>query len=152
VDVVIFAAGAGGGASPDKTMLIDERGAIKAIDLAKEHNVDKFIMLSAVGADNPSEIEIEESMKVYYESKYRADTHLENSGVTYTIIRPGLLTNEKATGNIRAGEKLQDREGKITRADVAEVMVKSIKLSNLDNKAIEILNDETEIDAVIKNV
>ncbi|PPA71180.1 SDR family oxidoreductase [Jeotgalibacillus proteolyticus] len=145
VDIVIFAAGAGGDTGPEKTILIDEDGAIKSIDLAKEHGVEKFIMLSAIGADNPSELDLDESMEVYYEAKRRADVHLKNSGLTYTIVRPGLLTNDEPTGKIRASQRLQDRDGEITRADVAEVLVQAIELDNLNNKAFEILNEVTEI-------
>ncbi|WP_041058251.1 SDR family oxidoreductase [Jeotgalibacillus campisalis] len=145
VDIVIFAAGAGGGSGADKTKAIDKEGAIKAIDLAKEHGVEKFIMLSAIGAGKPSELDLDEAMEVYYDAKHTADAHLENSGLTYTIVRPGLLTDDEATGKIRASERLQDRDGEITRADVAEVLVQAIELDNLNHKAIEILNERTEI-------
>ncbi|MDG5470549.1 SDR family oxidoreductase [Jeotgalibacillus sp. ET6] len=145
VDIVIFAAGSGGNTGADKTKSIDEEGAIKAVDLAKEHGVEKFIMLSAIGAGKPSELDLDEAMEVYYDAKHNADAHLEKSGLTYTIIRPGLLTDDEATGKIRASERLQNREGEITRADVAEVLVQAIELDNLNNKAIEILNEQTEI-------
>ncbi|MGD7043925.1 SDR family oxidoreductase [Jeotgalibacillus proteolyticus] len=145
VDIVIFAAGSGGNTGPDKTKSIDEEGAIKAVDLAKEHGVEKFIMLSAIGAGDPSELDLDEAMEVYYDAKHKADAHLEKSGLTYTIVRPGLLTDDEATGKIRASERLQNREGEITRADVAEVLVQAIELDNLNNKAIEILNERTEI-------
>ncbi|TDL34827.1 SDR family oxidoreductase [Jeotgalibacillus sp. S-D1] len=145
VDVVIFAAGSGGNTGPDKTKSVDKEGAIKAIDYAKAHGVKKFIMLSALGAEDPSQLDLDESMEVYYDAKHAADVHLEKSGLTYTIIRPGALTDEDAKGTIRAEEILENRDGDITRADVAAVLVQAVNMDGLNNKAIEILNDETDI-------
>lgn len=145
VDVVIFAAGSGGNTGPDKTKSVDKDGAIKAIDYAKAHGVKKFIMLSALGAGDPSQLDVDESMEVYYDAKHAADVHLEQSGLTYTIVRPGALTDDEAKGTIRAADVLEDRDGEITRADVAAVLVQAIEMDGLNNKAIEILNDETDM-------
>ncbi|TFE03296.1 SDR family oxidoreductase [Jeotgalibacillus sp. R-1-5s-1] len=145
VDAVIFAAGSGGHTGPDKTKSVDEKGAMKAIDIAVEKGISKFVMLSAIAADEPSVLDLDENMQIYYEAKKNADQYLINSGLNYTIIRPGLLTNEKGTGKIRAAEKLSDRQGEITREDVADVLVASLEHSNLNNRIIEILNDETDM-------
>ncbi|MFB1080909.1 SDR family oxidoreductase [Jeotgalibacillus sp. JSM ZJ347] len=145
VDAVIFAAGSGGHTGPEKTKSVDEEGAIKAIDLAVEKGVKKFVMLSAIGAGDLSSMDIGDDMKAYYEAKHAADQHLEKSGLNYSIIRPGLLTDEKGTGKIRAAEVLIDRQGDITRSDVAEVLVLALDHENLNNKAVEILNDEEDM-------
>ncbi|WP_227395357.1 SDR family oxidoreductase [Jeotgalibacillus aurantiacus] len=145
VDAVIFAAGSGGHTGPDKTKSVDEEGAMKAIDIAVEKGISKFVMLSAIAADEPSVLDLDENMQIYYEAKKNADQYLINSGLNYTIIRPGLLTNEKGTGKIRAAEKLSDRQGEITREDVADVLVASLEHPNLNNRIVEILNDETDM-------
>ena len=152
VDAVIFTAGSGGHTGADKTKAIDKEGAIKAIDLAKKHGVEKFVMLSAIGAGDPSQLDLDESMEGYYDAKHHADKHLMESGLTFTIVRPGLLTDKKATGRIRAAGKLLDQDGEITREDVAKVLVQSIKADNLNQKAIEILNDEEEIEQVLSRL
>ncbi|TFE02997.1 SDR family oxidoreductase [Jeotgalibacillus salarius] len=145
VDAVIFAAGSGGHTGPDQTKAIDEIGAIKAIDLAVEKGIKKFVMLSAIGAGDLSSMDIGDDMKAYYEAKHAADKHLEKSGLNYSIIRPGLLTNEQETGKIRAAEMLENRNGEITRGDVAAVLVSALEHENLINKAVEILNDEEDM-------
>ncbi|MDZ5711923.1 SDR family oxidoreductase [Jeotgalibacillus haloalkalitolerans] len=145
VDAVIFAAGSGGHTGPEKTKSVDEEGAIKAIDLAVKKGVKKFVMLSAIGAGDLSSMDISDDMEDYYKAKHAADQHLENSGLNYSIIRPGLLTDEKGTDKIRAAEVLDDRQGEITRSDVAEVLVLALDHENLNNKAVEILNDEEDM-------
>ncbi|AJD91211.1 hypothetical protein JMA_18940 [Jeotgalibacillus malaysiensis] len=145
VDAVIFAAGSGGHTGDDKTKSIDEEGAIRAIDLSVKKGIKKFVMLSAIGAGDLSTMEISDDMKAYYHAKHNADKHLENSGLNYSIIRPGLLTDNKETGKIRAAEILTDRKGDITRADVATVLVLALEHENLNNKAVEILNDEEDM-------
>ncbi len=85
-DVVIFAAGAGG-ASDELTRAVDQEGAIKVIDAAKANGIDRFLMLSSVGTEEPKG-----ELKVYLESKAAADAHLKESGLDYTIVRPGPLS------------------------------------------------------------
>lgn len=152
VDAVIFAAGSGGHTGADKTKAVDEDGAIKAIDLSVKKGIKKFIMLSAIGAGDLSSMEIGDDMKAYYEAKHAADKHLEGSGLNYSIIRPGLLTDEKETGKIRASEVLTDRHGEITRSDVASVLVLALEHENLNNKAVEILNDEEDMITALNRV
>ncbi|RAK18598.1 putative NAD(P)-binding protein [Anoxybacillus vitaminiphilus] len=50
-------------------------------------------------------------------NNHYADRMLMNSGLNYTIIRPGYLSNEKGTGLVTAAENLNG--GSIPREDVA---------------------------------
>ncbi|WP_404403355.1 SDR family oxidoreductase [Jeotgalibacillus malaysiensis] len=152
VDAVIFAAGSGGHTGNDKTKAVDENGAIRAIDLSVKKGIKKFVMLSAIGAGDLSTMEISDDMKTYYDAKHKADKHLENSGLNYSIVRPGLLTNNNETGKIRADEVLTDRSGDITKADVAAVLVLALEHENLNNKAVEILNDEEDMITALNRI
>src|SRR5680860_225372 len=80
MDKVIFAAGSGGKTGEDKTIAIDQNGAIKMIDASKKAKVKKFVMLSSMGADKP---ESHKELKVYLKAKQTADEHLKNSGLSY---------------------------------------------------------------------
>ena len=66
IDKVIFAAGSKG---KDVTG-VDQNGAKKMIDAAKKLGVKKFVMLSTMGADNPS---ISDELKEYLQAKQNAD-------------------------------------------------------------------------------
>ncbi|MEN8700031.1 SDR family oxidoreductase [Bacillus infantis] len=151
VDSVIFTAGSGGHTGADKTILIDLWGAIKTIDQAKKHNISRFLLVSSMNADTP-DTGIE-SMKHYFVAKKLADDHLRSSGLDYTIVRPGGLLNEPATGKILLEEKIKEyglRE--ITREDVAAVLAEAVDLENTYKKTFEILNGETPIKEALKQV
>lgn len=141
VDFVIFAAGSGSSTGKDKTITVDQEGAIKLIDEAKKSNIKKFIMLSAIGADEPQS---NEKLKHYLEAKHKADEHLKKSGLNYSIIRPGSLTNDDGTGKIKAKEKLSGR-GRISREDVAHVIISALDHVNTHNQVIEILEGDQSL-------
>jgi uncharacterized protein YbjT (DUF2867 family) len=148
MDKVIFAAGSGGNTSDEKTIAVDEKGAKSLIDASKSSNVEKFVMLSSMGTDQPDSVP---SLKQYLLSKKAADDHLKSSGLSYSIIKPGMLTNEDGNSKIQAREKL-NKPGKIAREDVAKVIVQSLSLNILENKEVEILKGETEIGLALTNI
>lgn len=146
MDKVIFAAGSGGDTSEEKTILVDQEGAKKIVDAAKKAGVKKLVMLSSIKADEP---ESNPDMANYLKAKGKADQHLRDSGLNYTIVRPGPLTNDKATGKIKMAEKL-DEMGKITREDVATVLTLALDDNKVANKTFEMVNGETKIEEAIK--
>lgn len=145
VNKIIFAAGSGSKTGPDKTVAVDQEGAKKLIDEAKSHNIKKFVMLSSMGADEP---ESHEKLKHYLEAKHNADEHLINSGLNYTIVRPGRLVNGDHQGHIHAGEKLNE-QGQITREDVAQVLVAVLDHSQVRNRTFEIVNGDKSIEEAL---
>jgi uncharacterized protein YbjT (DUF2867 family) len=76
---------------------------------------------------------------------------LKSSGLNYTIVRPGALTNNNGTGRIKLDKSL-NAEGEISRSDVAETLVRSLN-DDIANKAtFEILKGEVLIsDAMNEN-
>ncbi|KIL43675.1 SDR family oxidoreductase [Jeotgalibacillus campisalis] len=146
VNAVIFAAGSGPDTGADKTTAVDEEGAKKAVDYAKEKGIERFIMLSSVGADDPSVASDNETFHHYLQAKHNADEHLKQSGLDYTIVRPVGLEDEPAKGKITASKSLANKKGTITREDVATVLVESLLIDGLKNMSIEIENsDESDI-------
>ena len=141
IDKVIFAAGSGGETGEDKTIAVDQNGAIKLIDASKKAGVKKFVMLSSMGADDPSQAK---DLKVYLEAKHKADEHLKNSGVTYTIVRPGPLTDDMGLAKVKIAEKLKSR-GEISRDDVAFLLVMSLADPLAKNQVFEAIEGETPI-------
>lgn len=148
-DAVIFAAGSGSSTGDDKTIAIDQDGAIKLIDAAKKHGVKKFVMLSSIGTDAPDQAP--EEMKLYLRSKAVADEYLRNSELSYTIVRPGALSDEDGSGKIAAGKSV-NHEGSIPREDVAEVLVSSIEEGSAHNQTFEIISGDTDISEAIQSI
>ncbi|WRP07220.1 SDR family oxidoreductase [Rossellomorea aquimaris] len=147
-DAVVFTAGSGGKTGADKTLLIDLDGAVKTMEAAKQAGIDRFIMVSALQAHNRENWN--ESLKPYYVAKHFADRALEQSGLTYTIIRPGGLLNEAGTGKVTAGENLS-RES-IPREDVAGTIVASLDEERTFNKGFDLISGDAGIEEAVRNV
>ena len=147
-DAVVFSAGSGGKTGADKTLLIDLDGAVKTMEAAKQAGIDRFIMVSALQAHNRENWN--ESLKPYYVAKHFADRALEQSGLTYTIIRPGGLLNEVGTGKVTAGENLS-RES-IPREDVAATIVASLNEERTFNKGFDLISGNDGIEEAVRNV
>jgi len=145
IDKVIFAAGSGGNTGPEKTIDVDQEGAKRLIDASKDVEVKKFIMLSSISADNP---ESSESLRHYLEAKRKADNYLKNSGLNYTIVRPGTLKNEEGTRKIEAA--LDVEHGEVTRDDVAYTLVHVLNDDVAQNAVFEMVEGEQRIEDAIK--
>jgi len=140
---VIFAAGSGG----KKVIEVDQEGAKRLTDAAKQAGIEKFIMLSSMGADNPS---VSDDLEDYLRAKQNADEYLKSSGLDYTIVRPGSLTDTGSTGKIQLKEKLE-KQGSISRADVAKTLVEVLENEVKKNQVFEILSGEIPIDKAIRS-
>jgi len=87
-------------------------------------------------------------MRPYYEAKADADVELRSSGLSYTIVRPGRLTDDPGTGLISAAERLERGDG-IPREDVAATLRACLDAPNTAGKGFDLLSGETPIaDAV----
>lgn len=143
IDKVIFAAGSGG----KNVLEVDQEGAKRLMAVSKMGNVNKFVMLSSMGADNPEAVS---ELHDYMKAKKNADDHLRSSGLKYTIVRPGALNNSEPKGTIELKEKLNKR-GEISRADVAQTLVRSLNDDAPYNTTFEILEGDTLIGDALSN-
>ncbi|WP_412560497.1 SDR family oxidoreductase [Winogradskyella sp. MIT101101] len=144
VDKVVFAAGSGG----KNVVEVDQEGAKRLMAVSKMANVNRFVMLSSMGADNP---EAAEDLKDYLKAKQNADEHLRDSGLKYTIVRPGTLNNSNGKGKIELKEKL-NKDGEISRADVAQTLVRALHDDAPYNVTFEILEGDTGIGDAMNNL
>ncbi|WP_018921586.1 SDR family oxidoreductase [Salsuginibacillus kocurii] len=149
-EAVIFAAGSGPSTGADKTMLIDLWGALKTIDEAQKQGISRYIMLSAMRADEPEAGP--EKIRHYLVAKKLADDHVRGSGLDYTVVRPGPLTNDEPTGSVQLEPLLKGTEGAITRADTAEVLVETLERNNTYGKTFDVLNGERAITEAIQKI
>ncbi|MGP9499362.1 NAD(P)H-binding protein [Halomonas sp. AOP22-C1-8] len=146
-DQVIFTAGSGPHTGPDKTLIIDLYGAIRAADIASEKGLDRYIMVSAIRAEHP--LEAPEKMRPYMAAKFAADSHLRFAKVPHVILKPGPLTNEKATHGF-AGTMEASPEQSITRADVAHALLHVVKTPTLKDKEFTLLNGKERISDLVR--
>jgi uncharacterized protein YbjT (DUF2867 family) len=142
VDAVVFAAGAGAGSGPARKRTVDYGGAVKLIEAARMNDISRYLIVSAIGANHPERWSDE--MRPYYEAKAQADAELAASGLDYTIVRPGGLTDDRGTGKVEAAESV-GRHGRIPRDDVAATLAACLDEPATIGKAFDLLSGETPI-------
>ncbi|AKP64882.1 nucleoside-diphosphate-sugar epimerase [Levilactobacillus koreensis JCM 16448] len=147
VDTVVFSAGSGGSTGDDMTLNIDLDGAVKSMIATEEAGIKRFIIVSAMGTDDRAFWE-KSGIRPYYVAKYYADQWLQHrTDLDYTIVRPGILTNDAPTGKITLDPATADTT-KISRADVAATVVAIVK-HPLPKQIITIVNGDVSVaDAV----
>jgi uncharacterized protein YbjT (DUF2867 family) len=146
-DAVVFAAGAGPGSGPERKRTVDLGGAVKLVDAARANGISRYLMISAIGANDPSRWS--EQMRPYYQAKAAADDAVAASGLEYTIVRPGSLTNEAATGLVDVAPRL-GRRGQVSRADVAAVLLACLDEPQTIGKAFDLLQGDAPIEQALR--
>jgi uncharacterized protein YbjT (DUF2867 family) len=141
-DAVVFAAGAGPGSGPARKLTVDYGGAVKSVDAAIAKEIRRFVIVSAIGANHPERWS--EDMKPYYEAKADADKFVAESGLDYTVVRPGGLTDDPGMGKVQVAEQLKTG-GSVTRDDVALVIAECLTAENTIGKDFDLLGGETPV-------
>ena len=90
-------------------------------------------------------------MRPYYEAKRDADEALRSSGLAYTIVRPGGLTDEPGTGMIEVGTPLE-RSGEVTRDDVAATLAAVLAEPRTVGLTFDLLNGDTPIAEALDSI
>jgi nucleoside-diphosphate-sugar epimerase len=139
---IVFAAGAGPGSGPERKRTVDYGGAVKLIEAARELGVERYVMVSAMGTADVEHAD--EAMRPYLEAKRDADEALMRSGLDWTVVRPGRLTDEPATGRVDASPGL-GRRGEVPRADVADALVVALEEPATIHKAFDLLSGTTPV-------
>jgi uncharacterized protein YbjT (DUF2867 family) len=140
---VVFAAGAGPGSGPERKRTVDLGAAAKLM----EAGVRRYVMVSAISAGRPGDWS--EPMRPYYEAKAEADRRLEESGLDYTIVRPGGLTDDPGTGLVTVGT---DLAGDIPRDDVAAVLLAVLETSSAIGKTFELVSGDTPVEEAVRGL
>jgi uncharacterized protein YbjT (DUF2867 family) len=115
---VVFAAGAGPGSGAERKLTVDRDGAIKLLEAARAAGAERYVIVSSIGAESPPEGD--DVFSVYLRAKAEADAAVAASDRAWTIVRPGRLTAEPATGSVRV--QAEPFRGEVTRDDVAALL------------------------------
>lgn len=141
-DAVVFAAGAGPGSGAERKRTMDLGGALRLIEAAKATGIRRYVMVSSMGAHDPSSGS--NPMGPYLEAKAAADEALRGSGLDWTIVRPGHLTNDPGSGRVEIAERL-GRSGSVPRDDVAAVLAACLDEPGTMGQTFELLSGETPV-------
>ena len=144
-DAVVFAAGAGPGSGAERKQTMDYGGAVKLIAAARASGIERYVMVSSMGAD--PDAPGDDTFAVYLRAKGRADEELRSSGLVYTIVRPSRLTDDPGTGRVKLGEDVG--RGQISRDDVAAVLAVSLRSRSAEGKLFEAIAGDVPIEQAI---
>ena len=102
-DAVVFAAGAGPGSGAARKDTVDRGGAVLLADAAELAGVRRYVMVSAIGADDGPGPDHDEVYAAYVTAKKAADDDIRARDLDWTILRPGGLTTASGTGLVHSG-------------------------------------------------
>lgn len=139
-DAVIYLTGVNPKKHTSKTVMVDHQSISDIIQLAQESGVRRFVMMSAVKAE---ERETDPSRKIA--AKDLPEDRLKAANLVYTVIRIGQLTDKPGSGKITLSEKIHDRDAEISREDAAEVLVESIDKEAIFHSTIEAASGDSPI-------
>jgi uncharacterized protein YbjT (DUF2867 family) len=142
---VVFAAGAGPGSGPQRKGTMDLGGAVKLIAAAKQAGIRRYVMVSSINADPNAPGD--DTFGVYLRAKGEADAELAASGLEYTIVRPGHLTNEPGTGRVKLGDGVGS--GDIPREDVAAVVAAVLHEPDTIGRTFELISGDVPVDQAL---
>jgi uncharacterized protein YbjT (DUF2867 family) len=141
-EAIVFAAGAGPGSGPERKRTVDYGGAVKLIAAAEELGVRRYLMVSSMGAHDPSSAP--EPMRPYQQAKHDADEALAASSLDWTIVRPGGLTDAPGSGRVAVAERL-GRSGSVPREDVAMVLLECLGTPATVRRTFELLEGDVPV-------
>lgn len=147
-EAVVFAAGAGPGSGAKRKETVDLGAAVKLIRACEATGVKRYLMVSAMGAADPSAGA--EEMQPYLRAKAGADEALQDSDLDFTIVRPGRLTDAGATGTVAVGERLD--YGEVTRADVALVLAACLDIEETIGKTFDLVGGDAPITEALRSL
>ncbi len=145
-DAIVFAAGAGPGSGAERKRTVDLGAALKLIDAARRTGIRRYVIVSSIGADDPSAGS--EQMRPYLEAKAEADRRLADSGLDWTIVRPGRLTDDPGTGLVQLTGDMSGR-GEVPREDVARVIAAALGEPESIGKTFVVVAGSTPADEAV---
>jgi uncharacterized protein YbjT (DUF2867 family) len=142
-DAVVFAAGAGPGSGAARKETVDRDAAILLADAAEAAGVERYVMVSAMAAD-PHATADDDVFQAYLRAKGVADEAIRSrSALSWTIVRPGALTDDAATASVTITESTG--RGSVPREDVAAVLVAVLDEPRTAGQSFDLISGDTAI-------
>jgi uncharacterized protein YbjT (DUF2867 family) len=148
-DAVVWSAGAGGG-NPQRTYAVDRDAAIRSMDAAVEAGVNRYVMVSYFGAGPDHGVPANHSFHAYAEAKAAADEYLRASGLFWTILGPGSLTDGPGNGLIDVNPSDPSSGTATSRANVAIVAAAVLDLPGCVGRTIEFRDGTLPVSAALE--
>ena len=148
-DAVVFAAGAGPGSGAERKHTVDRDAAVLLADAALSAGVRRYVMVSAIRVDE-ADPDSDDVFQVYLRAKSAADAYVRDQDLDWTIVRPGRLTDDPATGLVRLGPDVD--YGEVPRADVAAVLLGVLDDPATAGKQFNVVGGDTPVAQALTRV
>jgi uncharacterized protein YbjT (DUF2867 family) len=148
-DAVVFSAGAGGRGGPEATNAVDGEAAVRLVDAASAAGVRRFVLVS-VFMDAGRGGAVSDTFENYMRVKRASDVHLAASGLDWTILRPGTLTDDPGTGTVHLGPAIG--YGDVRRDDVAAVLAELLHAPGTVHQVLELTEGATPVADAVSTV
>ncbi|NYI88378.1 uncharacterized protein YbjT (DUF2867 family) [Amycolatopsis endophytica] len=143
-DVAVFAAGAGPGSGAARKETVDLGAARLFADAAERAGVRRHVQIGSMGVDRADRPGTDEVFATYLRAKKAAEDDLRARDLDWTILRPGRLTDEPATGEVHLAESVD--YGEIPREDVAAVLVALFEEPRAFRRTLELVAGNTPVE------
>ena len=135
--VILCATGAKPGFDPTAPYKVDYEGTKNLVDAAKARGINQFVFVTSLCVSK-----FFHPLNLFFLIlvwKQQAENYLKQSGLSYTIVRPGGLKNDDNSDAIVMSSADTLFEGSIPREKVAQVCVEALFSPAARNKVIEIV-------------
>ncbi|MFJ8335714.1 SDR family oxidoreductase [Streptomyces sp. NPDC094437] len=148
-DAAVFAAGAGPNSGAARKDTVDKGAAVLFADAAVRAGVRRHVVVSSMGADPAHQGD--DVFDVYQRAKGEADAYVQGlDALDWTILRPGMLTNDAGTGLVRL--EAHTGRGPIPRDDVAAVLAELLDTTATAGLTLELISGSTPVSVAVKSV
>ena len=148
-DAVVFAAGGGPESGRARKWSVDLMGAVLLADAAEQAGVRRYVMVSSIGSDAPENVDAGVFQVDLY-AKGGADADLRTRDLDWTIVRPGMLTDDAPTGQVTINPDQQRQP--ITRGDVAHTLAQVLTSGHAIRETFVVVNGTTPVDEAVASL
>merc|ERR1712094_3193 len=120
---------------------VDNLGTVALVDAAKKAGVKKVVMVSSIltngrawGQENSPGFQVTNAFGHVLDEKLVAEKYLRNSGLDYTIVRPGGLKAQPPAGKLQVYPENTLNSGEVSRDLVADVYIDALTDPDVKNK------------------
>ncbi len=119
-------------------------GVVNLIEAARASGARRFVLEASIGVGDSAPAipaQFREVIGAVLDAMNVAEERLRASGLAYTIVRPGGLTDDAATHDVVVGEGgTAIGSGMIPRADVARLMVAALFTPEAEDRTFELVS------------
>ncbi|MEU8616657.1 SDR family oxidoreductase [Streptomyces sp. NPDC048623] len=148
-DAAVFAAGAGPGSNAARKDTVDRAAAVLLADAAERAGVRRYVMVSSMGADasHPGDAVFD----AYLRAKGAADDAIRaRPALDWTILRPGMLTDDAGTGLVRL--EARTGRGPVPRDDVAATLAELLDTPATAGLTLELVSGSIPLSVAVKDI